>query len=455
MMRDYKTNFFLIKKSLYVLVVIIFGVSSCKNKSISQAELLKDGTYYNTTVKKLTDIIVYDIFSPPVASRVYAYPNIAAYECLAFSSDSLKTLVGKLNGLSPVPSPVKGEEYNFKISSLKAFIEISKSLVFSNEKLIVYEKKIFKEIGRSEKNDILERSIAYGALVANHIMLWAEQDNYKQTRSFSKYTVQDSESTWKPTPPDYMDAIEPHWNKIRPFILDSASQFIPKKSTTFSLEKNSSFYNEIIEVYETCKSLSKEQEDIAKFWDCNPFVSHHTGHVMFGTKKITPGGHWIGITSIATKKDHLSFQKTVEAYTWVSITLFDAFISCWDEKYKSVLIRPETLINKYIDKDWKPILQTPPFPEYTSGHSVVSGAASVTLTHLFGDNFFFKDTTEVEFGLPVREFSSFNSAAKEAAISRLYGGIHYMPAITNGLDQGIKIGIFISKKIEVNKDKSK
>jgi len=168
---------------------------------------------------------------------------------------------------------------------------------------------------------------------------------------------------------------------------------------------------------------------------------------MFASKKITPGAHWIGICKIAAQKTNSDFSKTVFAYTKTSIAIADGFISCWDEKYSSNLVRPETLINKFIDADWTPVLQTPPFPEYTSGHSVVSGAAAEVLTDIFGDNFSFEDTTELRFGLPTRSFSSFKNAAKEAAISRIYGGIHYNAAIEEGLTQGIKIGEKVNMKL--------
>ena len=135
----------------------------------------------------------------------------------------------------------------------------------------------------------------------------------------------------------------------------------------------------------------------------------------------------------------------------VSITLFDAFISCWDEKWETLVVRPETLINQYYDEDWVPLLQTPPFPEYTSGHSVISRAAALTLTDLFGENFNFVDTTEVSYGLPSRSYKSFINASEEAAISRLYGGIHYMMAITEGVTQGQNIGNFIVKNIQTKK----
>lgn len=280
-------------------------------------------------------------------------------------------------------------------------------------------------------------------------------DNYAQTRTMPKFSVNaDDESRWQPTPPSYMDGLEPHWDKIRSFVLDSASQFKPVPPPPFSMDKNSVFYKELREVYETTNRITKEGDTseeiaIAQFWDCNPYVSVNRGHLMFAVKKITPGAHWIGITKVASKKDKADFNKTVFAYTKTSIAIADAFISCWDEKYRSNLVRPETLINKYFNDDWKPILQTPPFPEYTSGHSVVSGAASTVLTEIFGENFSFDDDTEVPYGLPIRSFTSFKTAADEATISRMYGGIHYRAAVEVGVGQGRKVGNLVSKNLNM------
>jgi hypothetical protein len=126
----------------------------------------------------------------------------------------------------------------------------------------------------------------------------------------------------------------------------------------------------------------------------------------------------------------------------------DAFISCWEEKYDSNRIRPETYINRYMDVKWQPLLQTPPFPEYTSGHAVISNAAAEVLTYLLGDNFAFLDNTEIPFGSGERSFRSFRAAAAEASVSRFYGGIHYMESINNGNIQGIKVGENVIMKIK-------
>ncbi len=432
----------------YLVILLLFVFTGCEENTAYKT-ILNDPETYQATMKKLTDIIVYDIFSPPVASRVYVYPNIAAYEVIANSSpDKFRSLAGQVTGLQSVPQP-DDEDINVKLASLYAFMKVGKALIFSEQKMDEYAGKLIsnlKENGLSGKVD--RASKEYGHAVAGHILDWANKDMYKQTRTYPKYTINQNElASWKPTPPDYMDGIEPHWMKIRTMVLDSANQFPPAPPEEFSLEKDSEFYKQLKEVYEVGVKLDEEQQEIAKFWDCNPYVSHHRGHAMFATKKITPGGHWMGITAIATRQAGSSFEETVEVFARVSIALFDGFISCWDEKWRSILVRPETLINEHMDPEWQPLLQTPPFPEYTSGHSVISRSAAVTLTDYFGDDFAFRDTTEVEYGMPPREFKSFLQASEEAAISRLYGGIHYMMAITNGVSQGEQVGKFVSSNL--------
>lgn len=404
---------------------------------------------FHKSVKQLTDIIVYDVFSPPVASRVYAYPAIAAYEIIQQASPTLTSLAGQINGLTNIPPIDSTTQINTSIAAIEAFTLLGRQLVFSVEKMDAFRDSFHNawlEIGITPGQ--LEASQKYAREVVQHINSWMDKDFYKETRTYPKFNIDDKDaSRWEPTPPAYIDGIEPHWNKIRPMVMDSASQFIPPPPPLFSIEPGSDFYKEAIIVYDSVNQIEKECYDIAKFWDCNPFVSHQKGHVMFATKKISPGGHWIGITGLACKKSGLAIDKTIEAYTLVSIGLFDAFISCWDEKYRSDLIRPETYINEYIDEDWKPILQTPPFPEHTSGHSVVSRTSAILLTQIFGNNFEYIDTVEEEFGLPARSYDSFLQASEEAAISRLYGGIHYMPAITEGIKQGEKVGKLIISRV--------
>jgi hypothetical protein len=412
----------------------------------------------HNAVDKVTQIMIHDIFSPPVASRIFAYPNIAAYEIISQNNPNYNSLSGQLNDLLPIPKLDTVAGINPKLAALIAHMNVSKQLIFSEDKLEVLEDSLYT-VWRNTNEDEFELSKTYALTVADHIKNWMGKDNYSQTRTMPKFSVNtDDVSRWQPTPPAYMNGIEPHWNKIRPFYLDSASQFKPVPPPAFSMEKESDFYKELVEVYDISNKITENGDDseevqIAQFWDCNPYVSVTRGHLMFATKKITPGAHWIGITKIASRKTNSNFDDTVFAYTKTSIAIVDAFISCWDEKYRSNLIRPETLINAHIDDSWQPILQTPPFPEYTSGHSVVSGAAGIVLTDIFGDDFAFEDDTEVPYGLPIRNFASFNKAADEAAISRMYGGIHYRAAVEVGVDQGRKVGNLILKKVKMRTNK--
>ncbi len=398
--------------------------------------------------------MIHDIFSPPVASRVYAYPNIAAYEIMALNNEGYLSLSNQAKDLTQIPLPDSSKQINHALAAIIAHIDISKRLIFSEKRLESFRDSLY-HVWEAQNEQEFNNSKEYGLNVAAHIATWMDKDNYNQTRTMPKFTVDTEDpARWQPTPPAYMDGIEPHWNKIRPFVIDSASQFKPVPPPPFSMEEGTVFYNEVKEVYDISMKIAKEGDDseeiaIAQFWDCNPYVSVTRGHLMFATKKISPGAHWIGIAKIACKKTNSDLDKTIYAYTKTSIALMDAFISCWDEKYRSNLIRPETLINEHIDEDWQPVLQTPPFPEYTSGHSVVSGAAATTLTNIFGDQFSFDDDTEVAYGLPVRSFSSFSEAADEAAISRMYGGIHYRVAVEVGVKQGRDLGDFVIDKLQM------
>lgn len=433
---------------IYLVFIAISLLLSCKQGSNEYQKISADTKIYHQSVKALTDVIVHDIFSPPVASRIYCYATIAGYEGIRYKDASFASLSTKISHFPAMPSPDNGQEYSYEMVSVLAMLKVGKSMIFTEESLqsqIDKVQKFYADSGMPK--DVLTRSASLADSISARIIAWAAGDNYKQSRSFPKYSIQNDPSSWKPTPPGFMDAIEPSWNKIRPFTLDSAAQFKPLPPTTFNVkDKNSAYYKEVMETYLAVKNGNQEQKDIANFWDCNPFKLNVSGHVMHATKKISPGGHWINIIGLTCQKANKNFVQTAYTYAMVSIGLADAFISCWDEKYRSKTIRPETVINEYIDPNWVPLLQTPPFPEYPSGHSVASGAAAVIATQLLGENFAFTDDTEVEFGLKPRSFTSFYQAADEAAMSRLYGGIHYMPAIKNGLAQGKAIGSMIMSK---------
>lgn len=434
---------------LFFIPCLLLLNCSSDETDLVYKEKLQNPEFFQSAMQNLTDIVVYDIFSPPVASRVYLYPTIAAYEVVRQASpQEFNSLVGQVKGLTPLPIPTN-ENVDFNLAAIYTFNIVGKALIFSEDKMEKFELDFAKKIKAIKVPRRVDKaSKEYAVQAANAIKEWASKDMYSQTRTFPKYTIQEKDQFWKPTPPDYMDGIEPHWKEIRTMVLDSSNQFAPKPPLAFDLTKGSPFQKQLWEVFEVINNLDENQIEIAKFWDCNPYVTHHRGHAMFATKKITPGGHWIGITAIATRQAKSSFVETINAYTNVSIALFDAFISCWDEKWNTLIVRPETLINEHYDEEWLPLLQTPPFPEYTSGHSVISRAAAVTLTDLYGEGFSFTDTTEVAYGLGKREYTSFIHASEEAAISRFYGGIHYMMAIEEGVAQGQAVGEYIVNRLQ-------
>lgn len=436
------------KRNIYFgLLIFLSFLWGCKRQD---AEVTVESQELHESLQQLTDVIVHDIFSPPVASRIYAYSSIAAYEVLASGDSVYQPLAEQLNGLEPLPAP--SQPIHRQVAAIDAFLLTGKALTFSDEKVEEYRKlwhESLRKRGISEK--LLVQTLEYSQKASSHILAWAANDNYKETRTHQKHAIGKEPHQWQPTPPAYMEAIEPHWYKIRPFVLDSCSQFMPARPSAFSMEKESPFFKEVREVYEVGKNLTPEQKAVASFWDCNPYVMNIRGHAMFATKKITPGGHWMGIAKIACQNENTDIKRTAQVYALTAVSLADAFISCWDEKYRSNVVRPETVINRFIDEGWTPLLQTPPFPEYPSGHSVISTAASVMLSSLFGNEFSFVDSTEVPYGLPSRTFSSFSHAAEEAAISRLYGGIHYMPAITNGVQQGKAVGELIVQRLKTQK----
>ena len=299
-------------------------------------------------------------------------------------------------------------------------------------------------------SSVLNNSVAYSNRVAMHILKWSKGDNYAQTRSASKYAINRKDGRWIPTPPMYAQALEPHWGEIRTMVMDSASQIPAPEAPPYNMtDKKSTFYKALMEVKTLGDSINKEQKHMADFWDDNAFKLNVIGHASFVTKKFSPGGHWMNIAGAGSKIKKANFGTTVAAYTETSIALFDAFINCWYVKYQTNSVRPETVITKLIDPDWRPYIQTPPFPEYISGHAVISAAAAEVLTHDFGDNIAYTDSSESEFGIAPRTFKSFRDAAQEAAMSRVYGGIHYKNACIVGNMMGRKIGQLVNNKLQL------
>lgn len=432
---------------------LIVGLFSCKQYSKDYQEKAQQPEFLHAGVRRLTDIIRHDIFAPPVSSRIYAYSSVAAYEALVPGYPEYRSLAGQINGLTPPPQPEAGKDYCFPLASATALLNVGKQLVFSEGDVQELKEEFFQRFeALNMPPEVYKRSVAYGEAVAKHIIAWSKKDNYAQTRSMPKFNINTDElSRWRPTPPAYADALEPHWPKIRPWVIDSAGQFTADPPVPFSTAKGSDFYKQAYEVYEIVKKGDTAQVATAWYWDDNPFAMEVVGHLSFARKKISPGGHWMNIAAHACRKANADMMKTAETYVKTACALADAFIVCWNVKYKTNLIRPESYINQYIDPEWLPLIQTPPFPEHTSGHSTISAAAATVLTNLYGEPFAFTDSTETEFNIPARTFKSFREAANEVGVSRLYGGIHYRRGNEAGLKCGQEVGQYVSDKIKTKK----
>jgi hypothetical protein len=426
------------------LILLIFTLQSCK-KNDTKTPVLESREIHNI-IQRMTDIMVNDITNPPLAARFFSYTCLAGYEVMAQNDTAFHSMKDRINEYPLIEKPKISGDYSASLTTILAMLETAKKIQPSGKLLDDYEVIYLdscENIGFSKQ--IIDNSLKYAQAVSQQILKYAKADRYNKISNFPRYTPKDTEGSWFPTPPAYMAPIEPYFNTIRPFTLDSAGQFKPASPVAFSPDKKSEFYHLMAAVYK--EKLPQDHQEIAAFWDCNPFALQDNGHLLVGMKKISPGAHWMGIAGITCEKNRTNFNKTLQIHTVLAMGLMDGFLCCWDEKYRSNRIRPESAIRKYIDPTWKPFLQTPPFPEYLSGHSTISSTAAVILTHFFGENYAYNDTVEERFGLKSRSFLSFKQAAEEAGISRFYGGIHFMDAITNGQKQGILVGNNVVNKV--------
>lgn len=442
-------------KKLFWIVAIVVSVTSCRQQgSGDYKKIFSDPFLYSKTVKKLNDVVMGNNFPPMVASRNYAYANIGAYECIAAGDSNYVSLAGQLKGLSAIPKPDPKKNIDFHLAALLACTKIGNAVTFPEGSMMDYYKSLTRMADSAGMPaSVLKNTVEFSDLIVNAIMEWSKKDNYAETRSAERYAVIDTPGRWIPTPPAYAPALEPHWGEIRTMVLDSSDQIMPPVPPTYDIkDKNSLYYKDVMYSKTAIENLTPEQQHIADFWDDLNTKLIENGHVMFMSKKFSPTGHWQNIVGIAAKVTNADFDKTVCAYAKTSIAQFDAFIQCWEVKYIYNTVRPETVINKYFDPEWRPFLQTPPFPEYTCGHTTVSAAAAEALSSVLGDQVAYTDTSELEFGIKSRSFTSFRQAAEENIWARFYGGIHYHNSCVVSNQQGRQIGEFINKRLVMMKE---
>ena len=426
------TNFSL-KKQASLIVLGLFAVITTLAQS-------RESTLHALN-QLLINTVMDDVYSPPVSARIYTYPTIAFYECIRAEDPGLPTLTGKLNDFHPIPAATKTIDHF--IAACISFSRVGQALVGSEYKMEDWRTRFTDSLFKAGDKTLIDNSIAYGKLVADSIIAWSKRDNYLRSRGLTRHVTSKKDGTWQPTPRDYVPGLEPNWRTIRPMVMKKASQFSPVKKLLYSSARNSLFYKNMMEVYRISKTQDSNNVTIARYWDDNPNVTIIDGHLSYYIHKISPGGHWVMLARQACQERNIPVTKAAQVYALTNIAIFDAFISCWDEKYKIDLVRPITVINKFVDEKWDPIIETPPFPEFTSGHAVVSNAAATVLTRILGENYSFTDNTEIPFGLKTRSFTSFYKAAEESSWSRVYAGIHYPETARISIVQGKQVGSYV------------
>jgi hypothetical protein len=358
-------------KRLIIYTALLSCLFACKKHQsypqLSNKDIAK-------VLDNMTKFMIHDVTNPPLAARFYSYACISGYTVLSFNDKKVLSLKGLLNKFPDIKKPLDSGEYSPQLSAILAMSGTAKKMQPSGRLFNDFEKLFLdscRKIGFSD--DVIEHSQSYANQVVKQVMSYAKSDRYNRISNYPRYTPVGKEGSWYPTPPAFFAPVEPYFKTIRTFIIDSSSQFKPVPPVPFSKDKNSAFFKMLKGNYiDGASGLTPEHRIIAGFWDCNPFAIKNEGHLMVGMKKISPGAHWMGITGIACQQSKLNFSKSMEIYSMVAFGLTDSFIGCWDEKYRSNRIRPETAIRKLIDPNWKPMLQTPPFPEYPSGHSCIS-----------------------------------------------------------------------------------
>ncbi|MBY0480087.1 MAG: vanadium-dependent haloperoxidase [Chitinophagaceae bacterium] len=440
------------KKLLIALSVIVL-LSACKSNS-EYKTYLHNPDLFSNTVHELNTVVMGNNFPPMVASRNYAYAAIAAYEVIAATDPShYQSLAGQLNGLKQISISKDTVGVDAELAALLAYMKVGEAVTFPEGSMEVYKDSILKIARAKGLPEAVEKiSQQFADSIGMSIIRWSKKDNYLETRGAEKYNVTDEPGRWVPTPPLYASAAEPHWKEIRTMVIDSASFLPVPPPPAFNItDKKSKYYQEVMLIKNAIDSLTPEQKHIAEFWDDNPFKMNVTGHAMFGSKKFSPPGHWMSIAGIGAQKMKADYGTTVTAFAKTSIALFDAFIQAWYVKYTFNTVRPETVINKYIDANWRPLLQTPAFPEYTCGHNTISSSAAEALTSVLGDNLAFTDSTELEFGIKNRSFKSFRAAAEELNWARFYGGVHFHNSCLISSLNGRKIGAVVVDRLKMKK----
>jgi membrane-associated phospholipid phosphatase len=405
------------------------------NPNFYSAQVVQD--YYSAALKLIKETPNH---TPPIAARELGYIGITAYEAtLVGNSTGRHSLAGQLNDLKNLPAKTAGKVYSPAFVANAALARIIKQM-FANasvanlamiDSIELANEQSFSLQYPLNNSKIIIRSQAFGHDMADAIYNWSKSDGGDQAYNnlFPAYALPVGPQYWVPTSSGAPSPMLPYWGTNRTFLPTSAAgvMALPPPPPAFSSTPGSAFYNAAMDVYTTVNNLTQAQKDIATFWaDAG------------GT--YTPPGHLMGLSLQIARNKNMQLGASIVLLTKVGIALNDAGIMCWRAKYYYNLVRPVSYIHSYIDPSFTTFIATPPFPSYASGHSTFSSSVACILMQSVGSTYAFNDSSKVGIGYPVRSFTTFAAMANEAALSRLYGGIHYNFDNTNGLVCGNSIG---------------
>lgn len=374
--------------------------------------------------------------------RQSAYIGIALYESIVNGDKNYKSLHGQLNGYE---SPVESLDTNgicWKASANTALATMFRYFYPEQSDVTRFDsienawRKQLLSDGNSEASVLMGSH--YGETVARSVIDWCKTDG--DDKADGEYDVPQGQGFWEPTPPRFVKPITPYLGNCRLIVKGSLDNTLPPPPEVFSENGQSAYYRMASEVYDISQNLDSEKKGIGLFWDDFP-----------DGKSVTSGGHWASILKTVMVEHKISLIEGAHLYAALFISTHDAGIGCFKAKYTYNFMRPVTYIRKYMNHpEWNPMIKTPPHPEYPAAHATVSMAAATILTSILGDKISFTDNTYSYLGFRSHHYNNFTEAARQAGLSRFYGGIHYKKSIEAGFVQGEKVADYIAKSLVFN-----
>ena len=383
--------------------------------------------------------------SPPAAARTLAYLGLGLHESILAGLPGQRSFAGQLSELESLPAAQPDEVLHWPTVANATLAALTQMLLPNappdwkarfealERNMPVAQLADFDPVQRTP--EVIIRSETHGKLLAMALMTWARTDGGhdvlgpRRVRLDAAYVSPSSPGTWVPTPPRFARPLLPNWGSNRAFMPGAYQRCLPPGPPRYDETAGSAFHREAEEVWHISVKATEEQRRIALYWADDP------------GKTPTPAGHWAWILTDLLRDRKANLAAAAEQYARLGIAMSDAFVATWKVKFDVNLLRPVTYIQLAFDSNWvPPLMETPPFPEYPSGHSVQSGAAAAVLEAFYGSDTGFDDRTHNDRGWGPKRFRSFRSAAEEAAASRLYAGIHFRSAIDHGVTQGRCLG---------------